>query len=89
MKKIEDAAVGKRPAGPDARRVEMPLWKRFWILFTVIWVLVALLNAITLIVFEEEVPQGRLEMLLLAAILVPAVLYAAGWLRDRIRRERD
>lgn len=64
----------------------MPLWKRFWILFTAIWVFVALLNALTVLAFAEEIPSDRLATLLVAAVGVPAALYAAGWLRERLRR---
>lgn len=63
-----------------------PLWKKFWILFTVMWVLVALLNAVTTIAFAEEIPPNRLITLLAVAVVVPAALYATGWLRDRLRR---
>jgi uncharacterized membrane protein len=66
----------------------MPLWKRFWILFTVIWVFVALLNALTTLAFAEEIPPDRLLTLLCMAVAVPAVLYAAGWLRERLNRGR-
>jgi uncharacterized membrane protein YbhN (UPF0104 family) len=64
----------------------MPLWKRFWILFTVIWVFVALLDALTTLAFAEEIPPDRLLTLLAVAVVVPAALYAAGWLRDWLRR---
>ena len=66
----------------------MPMWKRFWILFTVIWVFVALLNALTTLAFAEEIPPDRLLTLLSVAVAVPAALYAAGWLRERLRRGR-
>ena len=69
-----------------AVRAPMPLWKRFWILFTVIWVFVALLNVLTTLAFAEEIPPDRLPTLLAVAVSVPAVLYAAGWLRERLRR---
>jgi len=42
-------------------QASMPMWKRFWILFTVIWVFVALLNALTTLAFAEEIPPGRCE----------------------------
>ena len=63
-------------------RVATPLWKRFWILFTAIWVLVALLNALTTLAFVDEIPPDRLLTLLAVAVGVPAALYAIGWLRD-------
>jgi uncharacterized membrane protein YbhN (UPF0104 family) len=64
----------------------MPMWQRFWLLFTVIWVLVALLNALTTLAFAEEIPPDRLPTLLGVAVLVPAALYALGWLSDWLRR---
>ena len=66
----------------------IPLWKRFWILFTAIWVSVALLNVFTTLAFAEEIPPDRLPTLLVAAVGVPAALYAAGWLWDRLRGGR-
>lgn len=72
--------------GDQAPPTPMPLWKRFWFLFTAIWVFVALLNALTTLAFAEEIPPDRIFTLLAAAVVVPAALYAAGWLRDRLRR---
>jgi hypothetical protein len=66
-------------------RAPMPMWKRFWILFTAIWVLVALLNVLTTLAFAEEIPPDRLLTLLAVAVVAPAALYAVGWLRDRLR----
>lgn len=73
---------GQPPQAP------MPLWKRFWILFTAIWVFVALLNVLTTLAFAEEIPPDRVLTLLAAAVIVPAALYAAGWLREWLRRDR-
>jgi hypothetical protein len=68
----------------------MPLWTRFWLLFTAIWVVVSLLHALTLVMLADEVPGERLATLLLATILVPAVLYVLGrswaWFRASRRR---
>ncbi|HUN67528.1 MAG TPA: hypothetical protein VMU46_01945 [Burkholderiales bacterium] len=72
--------------GVQTPREPIPVWKRFWILFTAIWVFVALLNALTTLAFAEEIPPERLLTLLAAAVVVPATLYAVGWLRDRLRR---
>jgi len=66
----------------------MPLWKRFWLLFSAIWVVVSLLHALTLVTLGEDVPQDRLANLLLAAILVPAVIYGIGWAWEAFRRGR-
>lgn len=72
--------------GAQTARAPMPMWQRFWILFTAIWVLVALLNVLTTLAFAEEIPPDRLLTLLAVAVVVPAALYAVGWLRDRLRR---
>lgn len=68
----------------------VPLWMRFWFLFTAIWVVVSLLHAITLVTLAEEVPGDRLAMILLATVLVPGVLYAIGraweWFRATRRQ---
>lgn len=65
-----------------------PLWMRFWLLFTAIWVVVSLLHALTLATLADEAPGDRLWMLLLATILVPAVLYALGRAWERFRATR-
>jgi len=64
------------------------LWKKFWLLFTAIWVVVSLLHVLTLVTLADEVPGERLANLLLATVLVPGVLYAVGWLWAWIRRGR-
>jgi len=67
-----------------------PLWTRFWLLFTAIWVAVSLLHALTLLTLAEEAPGDRLWNLLLATFLVPATLYALGraweWFRATRRQ---
>jgi hypothetical protein len=51
----------------------MPLWKRLWLLFAVIWGVVAALNAGTILVASEE-PQKALAPLAFG-VAVPAALY--------------
>lgn len=69
-----------------------PLWTRFWLLFTAIWVAVSLLHALTLLTLAEEAPEDRLATLLLATVLVPAALYGIGraweWVHGKRRRGR-
>lgn len=69
----------------QTERAPMAMWKRFWILFTAIWVLVTLLNVLTTLAFAEDNPPDRVLTLLAVAVVVPAALYAVGWLRDRLR----
>jgi hypothetical protein len=58
----------------------MALWKRLWLLFTVIWVVVAGLNVATILVFAEEVEREKALMPSFFAVAVPALLYLAGLL---------
>lgn len=61
-------------------------WKKFWLLFTVIWVVVSGLNAVTILAFSEEHEKAVRPIVL--AVVVPIVLYAlgAGW--EWLRRKR-
>jgi hypothetical protein len=58
-------------------------WRKLWVLFTVIWVVVSGLNAATILAFSEEQEKAWRPIVLLFA--VPALLYAIGlgwqWLR--------
>jgi len=64
----------------------MPVWKRFWILFSAIWLLIALMNVATVFAFGEKVDVAKLQQQLAVVVLVPAALYAIGMLRDRLRK---
>jgi hypothetical protein len=66
-----------------------PLWTRFWLLFTAIWVAVSLLHALTLVTLTDEDPGDRLWTLLLATVLVPGALYAIGRAWEWFRATRD
>ena len=61
----------------------MPLWKKMWLLFTAIWVLVAGLNAMTIVAFSEGVEREKAWLPIAFAVLVPAVLYGLGLLWAR------
>jgi hypothetical protein len=63
----------------------MALWKRFWLLFTVVWVVVVGLQAGTILAVGEEPPEKALRPIFLG-IAVPAVLYLALWAWTRLRR---
>jgi hypothetical protein len=65
------------------------LWQKLWLLFTVIWVVVAALNVGTIIAFSEgELEQQKALLPLVLAFAVPAALYALGWLWQLFRRHR-
>jgi hypothetical protein len=59
------------------------MWRKWWLLFTVIWAVVALIQVGSILAFSEE-PDKALQPLVLA-LAVPAVLYALGWIWERIR----
>ena len=67
----------------------MPVWKRLWVLFTVIWVIVAGLNAGTIIAFSEGAEQEKAVLPIAAGILVPALLYGVGLLWSRLRKSKS
>ena len=62
----------------------MPLWKRLWILFTVIWIVVLALQVGTILAVGEEPPEKALRPIVLA-IVVPAVLFLLLWAWNRFR----
>jgi hypothetical protein len=62
----------------------MKLWQRLWLLFTVIWVVVAALNIVSILAFgDEEVPPQKALWPLFFAFVVPAAVYLVGWAWDR------
>ena len=66
----------------------MPLWKRLWLLVTMIWVVVALLNAATIYLLAEPAERGNAVLPVASAVLVPAALYLLGWGWARWREGR-
>ena len=64
----------------------MRLWKRLWLLFTVIWVVVSGLNAGTILAFSEEHEKALRPLVLMVA--VPLLLYVilAAWFRLRRKK---
>lgn len=70
----------------------MAFWKRLWLLVSVIWVTVALLNAATIWFIGDEFARARVGTPLASAVVFPAVLYALlrGWVfwRDRVAARR-
>ena len=58
----------------------MPLWKRLWLLVSAIWVIVAGLNAATILAFsEEEDALAKAGIPMVVGVAVPLVLYALAW----------
>jgi len=65
----------------------MKLWKKLWLLFAVIWVIVAALNVVTILAFGDQTPPERALWPLFFAFAVPASVYVVGWAWDRWRRK--
>ena len=61
------------------------MWKKWWLLFAVIWGVVAALQVGTILALSEE-PEMALQPALLG-LAVPAVLYLFGWLWERFRKD--
>jgi hypothetical protein len=66
----------------------MALWKKLWLLFAVIWVVVAALQAITIVAFSPEEQDKALQPIAFG-IAVPAFLYALGWAWERFRKRKS
>lgn len=66
----------------------MPLWKKLWLLFTVIWVVVAALNVFTIVAFGDQPAQAVIRPMVLM-LGVPAVAYALAWIVVRWRQGPD
>ena len=64
----------------------MPVWKRFWLLFTVMWVVVAALHVGSILAFADEVEYARAGWSALFGALVPAVAYLIGIGWEKIKK---
>jgi hypothetical protein len=62
------------------------LWKKLWLLFALIWVIVAALQAVTIVAFSPEEQDKALQPIVFG-IAVPALLYVLGWTWERLRRK--
>lgn len=66
----------------------MPLWKKLWLLFSVIWVVVAALNVFTILAFGEDVAPEKAFPPLFFGFAVPAALFGLGWIWERWNKRR-
>jgi cyanate permease len=57
----------------------MPLWKKLWLLFTVIWVVVGALNAITILALADSAERGKAWTPIILTLAVPPVVYLLAW----------
>jgi hypothetical protein len=64
----------------------MKLWQKLWLLFTVIWVIVAALNVASILAFGDEVDPRKALWPAFFAFLVPAAAYGLGWVWGKLTR---
>ena len=64
----------------------MTLWQKMWLLFSVIWVVVAGLNAMAILAFSEEQEKAWRPVLL--GLAVPAATYLLLWTWFRFRKPK-
>ena len=57
------------------------LWQKLWLLFTVIWIVVAAIQVGTILAFAGD-PEKAVQPVLYG-IAVPAVAYLIGWVWSR------
>jgi len=62
------------------------LWQKLWLLFAVIWVVVAALQVGSILAFSGE-PDKAVQPLFYG-VAVPAVAYLLAWLWNRWRARR-
>ena len=64
----------------------MALWQKLWLLFAVVWTVVAGLNVVTIVAFAEgELERAKWVWPALFGVAVPALVYALAWLWNRWR----
>lgn len=62
----------------------MALWKKLWLLFTVIWLVITALQAATILAVGEEPPEKAIQPIVLG-IAVPALVYLLLWAWVKLR----
>jgi hypothetical protein len=61
------------------------MWRKWWALFTVIWVVITGIQVAVILATSEE-PEKAVQPALLT-VAVPAALYLIGWAWERLRRK--
>jgi hypothetical protein len=64
----------------------LKLWQKLWLLFAVIWLIVAALNVVAILAFGDEVPPEKALWPIVFGFAVPAAAYALGWAWARLRK---
>lgn len=67
----------------------MALWQKLWLLFSVIWVVVAGLQVMTILVFSEgELEQEKAVLPLVLVFIVPVAAYGIAWTWAKLRERK-
>ncbi len=64
----------------------MPLWKKLWLLFTVLWVGVGLLHVATILALADSAEHGKVWLPVGITVVVPPVAYVLAWFAVWLRR---
>jgi hypothetical protein len=59
------------------------MWRKWWLLFTVIWVVVTGIQVALILATSEETEKAVQPAVL--GVAVPAALYFIGWLWTKLR----
>ena len=62
----------------------MALWQKLWLLFSVIWVVIAAIQAGTILAFSGEAEKALQPVLY--GVAVPAAAYGLAWVWNRLRK---
>jgi cytochrome c biogenesis protein CcdA len=66
----------------------LAVWQRLWLLFSVIWVVVGLLNVFTLAMFGEP-GAGQFVQPVVLTLTVPMLVYLLAWAWASLRARRE
>jgi hypothetical protein len=61
------------------------MWRKWWLLFTVIWVVVAGIQVGVILTTSEETEKAVQPAVL--GIAIPVLLFALGWAWERLRKK--
>lgn len=61
------------------------MWRKWWLLFSVIWAVVAALQVAVILGTSEETEKALQPLAL--GVAVPAALYLLCWVWERLRRK--
>ena len=69
--------------------MKLELWQKLWLLFTVIWVVVSALNAVTIYAFAEGLERDKVWRPVILGVTVPVVVYLLAWFWAFVRKPKS